>query len=402
MSAGGAEGSIRLTTNPLLWGAYLACSWTWCIGMFLPALLLRDHGWLGFVVFAVPNVVGAAAMGWVLTSPESSKRFVETHAGWVWWFGVITIAYHVYWAVWAAPMVRDALGLTDTYLFGAGAVVVAFAIVSGRIVRAGKAPALSAILMVVSLGLLGAMLVTGAGDDATQALIEAPKSSHSALLLAPLACLGFLLCPYLDGTFHHARQHLPGKTAGRIGFTVGFGVLFAAMIVLTTRYAGWILGGGAWAVPEWLGAWLVVHLGCQWVFTVRVHLDRVHAIRGESIETMQILYGSALLAGGLGLALARAGSYAAMSMGEVGYRSFLWFYGLVFPCAVLYRAVRAHSTEVPMQRWMMWAAIGIASPMFWMGFIERQLFWLIPGVVVAVVGAFVLKGTDRLADRTVV
>ena len=400
MSAEGAEGSARLTTNPLLWGAYLACSWTWCIGMFLPGLLLRDHGWLGFIVFAIPNVVGAAAMGWVLTSPEASKRFVEKHSGWVWWFGVVTIAYHVYWALWAGPMIRDALGLTDTYLFGAGAVVVAFAIVSGRIVRAGKAPALSAVLMLVSLGLLVAMLVTGAGDAATDALIEAPKSEYSAWFLGPLASLGFLLCPYLDGTFHHARENLPGKTSGRVGFTVGFGVLFAAMIVLTTRYAGWILGGGAWAVPEWLGAWLVVHLGCQWVFTVRVHLDRLHAIRGDSIGTMQISYGTALLAAGLGLGLARAGSHAAMSMGEVGYRSFLWFYGLVFPCAVLYRAVRAHSTGVPMQRWMMWAAIGVATPMFWMGFIERQLVWLIPGVVVAVVGAFVLKGTDRSDAHT--
>src|SRR5690242_7362807 len=48
------------------WGAYLACSWTWCISMFLPVLLVRDYGVWGFVVFAVPNVIGAGAMGWVL------------------------------------------------------------------------------------------------------------------------------------------------------------------------------------------------------------------------------------------------------------------------------------------------------------------------------------------------
>ena len=28
--------------NTIGWGAYLACSWTWCIGMFLPVLLIRD------------------------------------------------------------------------------------------------------------------------------------------------------------------------------------------------------------------------------------------------------------------------------------------------------------------------------------------------------------------------
>ncbi|MDB5302268.1 MAG: hypothetical protein JWO87_3931, partial [Phycisphaerales bacterium] len=43
------------------WGAFLACSWTWCIGMFLPVLLVRDFGEMGWLVFAAPNVVGAAA-----------------------------------------------------------------------------------------------------------------------------------------------------------------------------------------------------------------------------------------------------------------------------------------------------------------------------------------------------
>ena len=64
------------------WAAYLACSWTWCIGMFLPVLLVRDYGVWGWIVFAVPNVLGAAAMGWVLRSAEVSPMRPCERRGW--------------------------------------------------------------------------------------------------------------------------------------------------------------------------------------------------------------------------------------------------------------------------------------------------------------------------------
>src|SRR4051812_22981962 len=47
-------------TRPVLWAIFLGVSWTWVIGMFLPVLLVRDYGLLGWVVFAIPNVIGAA------------------------------------------------------------------------------------------------------------------------------------------------------------------------------------------------------------------------------------------------------------------------------------------------------------------------------------------------------
>ena len=64
----------------ILWAIYLASSWTWCIGMFLPVLLVRDYGIWGWIVFAVPNVLGAAAMGWVLRSRSSSRHILIAHA----------------------------------------------------------------------------------------------------------------------------------------------------------------------------------------------------------------------------------------------------------------------------------------------------------------------------------
>ena len=70
------------TRGPLaavLWGAFLGCSWTWVIGMILPALLLRDYGLYGWFVFAVPNVLGAALIGLVLFRPQWSVNIVRNH-----------------------------------------------------------------------------------------------------------------------------------------------------------------------------------------------------------------------------------------------------------------------------------------------------------------------------------
>src|SRR5688500_16462821 len=76
------------------WALFLAASWTWVIGMFLPVLLVRDFGMWGWIVFAVPNVIGAAAMGWRLRDADASKRFVRGHASACRACSLVTIAYH--------------------------------------------------------------------------------------------------------------------------------------------------------------------------------------------------------------------------------------------------------------------------------------------------------------------
>jgi len=391
------------TTNPILWGAYLACSWTWCIGMFLPAILLRDHGWTGLAVFALPNCIGAAAMGWVMRTPESSRRFAERHPVALRSFSIITIGFHVFWIAWIMPILRDALPMPDAYLFGAGATGVAFAIVSGRAVRAGAAPRLGAALLVLSLAVLGALLATGQGADANAALARRADPSAMTWALAPIACFGFFLCPFLDPTFHHARTHLPSRGSARAAFSVGFLVFFALMIVLTTRYAGVMVGAleGAVFTPidsPLIASGVLAHILCQWVFTVRVHLNRLGAAPGADPARVRTLFGVALVCAMLAILSPRIPDISGLSAGEVGYRSFLWFYGLVFPSLVLYLVVRRRAHRVPLQRALMVAAIAVATPMFWMGFIERSHFWLVPGVVVACAGAFVLRAAPREND----
>jgi len=401
MSEQSPTGSSQLTTNPLLWGAYLGCSWTWCIGMFFPVLLLRDFGWVGFIAFAVPNVVGAAAMGWVLTSREQSTNFVDRHPAALWWFSAITIGFHIFWIIWIISLLKDALPMPDEYLFGAGAIAIAFIFSSGRLIRFGKAPQLAMLLWIVSAAVLIALVVKPEAKPALDALIELPRAASGVGWFVPVSIFGFLLCPYLDITFHHARQNLTTKTTGRIGFTVGFCVFFALMIVLTTQYAGLIAGAMRGdesmitITAPWLAAGVLIHLLCQWIFTVRVHLDRMKALKPHPLLGQHALFIVALIAGLAGFIVPSITGHAGLTAGEIVYRGFLTFYGLIFPCYMLYRVIRSHSTDVPLQRWMMWLAIGVALPMFWMGFIERQAIWLGPGMVVAFCGAFLLKGKQE-------
>jgi len=60
------------------------------------------------------------------------------------------------------------------------------------------------------------------------------------------------------------------------------------------------------------------------------------------------------------------------------------FYGLVFPAYVWLCMIPGRGRLEP-TRWQLLVfalAVLIALPMFWMGFIQRQLIWLLPGVAI--------------------
>ncbi|MFG0246023.1 MAG: hypothetical protein ACF8MF_08260 [Phycisphaerales bacterium JB052] len=372
-------------SNPIVWGAYLACSWTWCIGMFLPVLLLRDFGWLGFLVFAVPNVIGAAAMGWVLKSRGESETFVLKHAKAVWCFSAVTLAFHVFWVLWIFQYLRMGLYMSQNASYGVLAAFIAFWLVTKRSSYFKRMPQLATALWIFSALVLVATFVTPDLGPINQRFHKAHPSNAMGLFLLPISTFGFLLCPYLDVTFHHARQQLGNKQRGRIGFTVGFMVMFALMIVLTTRYAPMINDAlnGQRANPTqttWIGAVLLAHILFQWVFTVQVHLDRVKAMPIKSVPPYNMLIGVALLAGLIGFFATNLPSIAGLSGGEIVYRCFIGAYGLVFPTYVLYRAVLARNGARPMSMVAVWGAIVLATPMFWLGFMQGESVWLAPGM----------------------
>ena len=96
------------------WPVFLATSWTWCIGMFLPVLMVRDYGIRGFLVFALPNMIGAAAMGTVLKSPGHSRRMVESHGVAGSAFSTVTILFHGYFIAWVVRGLIGPIGIWIT------------------------------------------------------------------------------------------------------------------------------------------------------------------------------------------------------------------------------------------------------------------------------------------------
>src|SRR3954471_6160308 len=95
-----AEDSSTSGRDVIGWASFLAASWTWCIGMFLPVLLVRDFGPASFAVFAIPNVLGAVLMGWVLHRPGTSETFVANHGRACWAFSFVTVAFQVFFLCW--------------------------------------------------------------------------------------------------------------------------------------------------------------------------------------------------------------------------------------------------------------------------------------------------------------
>lgn len=386
--------------HPLLWAAYLACSWTWCIGMFLPALLIRDAGWMGYAVFFVPNVVGAGLMGFVLRSPEAAATLARNHAFMARVFSAITLAFHIFWFAWVTSFIRDAFPIGDTWIMVAAALGIAFAITSGRIVRFGAAPRAAVMLWLVGLGtIVYALMTPNSVTPSTPDMIALGTDPASAAWLLPVTVFGFMLCPYLDLTFLLARRSSPGVNGGRIAFGVGFWLLFPVMIGLTAVYAGPLIavlkGGNVTSIEPAVGAAILLHMIVQWVFTVRVHSDRLFSPidslgpatdgdRGKQmwdhpLPVAAVIFGC-LVAGVLGVFAPSLPSHADMSAGEIIYRGFLSAYGLLFPVYVWARMIPR--TRRPTHgAWV--SAWVLAAPFYWMGFIEREGIWLVPGVLIA-------------------
>lgn len=389
-----SEQAIRWTVV-LGWAIYLAVSWTWCIGMFLPILLLRDFGWPGFVAFAAPNVAGAAAMGWVIASPDSSRRFVERHRLACVVFSAATALFHLAFAAFVIfPLDAMRAGIVGTL-----AVLLAPILLSWL-----DRPRLVAVCVyAISLGVIAFFVVRGwvpaseVDPDAARALGSMRLPGYEVLLLAPACAFGFLFCPYLDMTFHRARQSLRAPES-RLGFGLGFGLFFFAMILFTAAYAPVFTPMYTPLGPKperMLLTALVLHLSAQAIATIAFHM---RSLRTQSSHPLGrgafwAVAAIALLLAGF-ILLPRVGSPSPPSFADpderlIWYRSFMSLYGLVFPAYVWLLAIPTRDghagisgTEGRSKMRVLAVAVLLAAPCFWLGFVERQTWWLAPGMAV--------------------
>jgi hypothetical protein len=358
--------------SPILWAIYLGMSWTWIIGMFLPVLLVRDYGVWAWVIFAIPNCLGAAAMGWVMKTRRQSVAFVQDHATAGRVFSLVTIAFHLFVTAWLCPrLVGNAGWIVPIVL-----VQLAF---TPMLRGAGQLTA-SVLTFVASCVIAIGLFNNGGLTPPPEGVMSFGSGEMVGLSLVCL--LGFLLCPYLDLTFHRARQQTTDAGA-KVAFGLGFCVFFASMIVLTLFYAGSML-----SATKTVANLLVAQLAIQAALTVALHARVLHdqAQARDDASDLRAGVGFALAVGLLG---AMAGffaeswgqSYAGLTVSEIVYRCFMSFYGLAVP---------AYAFTSFKRRGARWVAtsiiIVIAMPFYWLAFVERQMSWAIVGGAVVVIG----------------
>ena len=379
----------------LLWACFLGCSWTWVIGMFLPIMLLRDYGLWGWVAFAVPNVIGSAAMGTVLRTPAASWNIVQKHPTAMRWFAAVTIAYHLYVVFWLFGLLWAALLCVLPW-------IVMNAVQRQKI--GGWLPWISVGVAVVSWGCFSmASRLDGAwmdvGFSAEADLFASRLTPLDLWLLAPGFVGGFLLCPYMDPTFHRARYSTSIGT-GRLAFLLGFGVVFGSMIVFSLMYAGLLrplIGGGdtSWIASPW---WVIlgIHFAVQIAFSISAHSREFFtdsfAKAGRSTDVLVFLLIVGLTVWGV-VARTQDVMVAGLTLGEAGYRLFLLVYGVVFPAYVLICMIptRRRGVGLTSRRWVFAGASLLGMPMGIAGLILGQSAWLLGLYAALLMGRLVVE-----------
>jgi len=331
--------------------------------MFLPVLLVRDYGMSGWVVFAVPNIIGAAAMGWVIRSSAASATMVEKHRVACISFSLVTIAFQVFFAGWMfTPIVA-------VMLVGAMAAVQLLLQMDRWV---------GILVWLLSTGAFGVFIASGGAFAESSLPMEFSRQPSIDLLWLSMACVfGFMLCPYLDLTFHRARGE---ALNARIAFTLGFGVFFLVMILFTLAYSGLLVGvAGDVPVngPQLALQAVAAHMMLQLIFTVAVHAREISSSAKPMIAWPMV--GSAGVIGAF-LSMGRHVDFniGTLLMPELIYRALMGFYGLVFPAYVWLCMIPSASQK--RARIVFAIAVLLAMPMFWLGFIEQKMIWILTGI----------------------
>jgi hypothetical protein len=129
----------------------------------------------------------------------------------------------------------------------------------------------------------------------------------------------------------------------------------------------------------------------QLIFTIGVHAREVATAQQVGMK-WPLLIGAAAV--GLGLSMGR---YSDFSMGplllpELIYRGFMGFYGLIFPAYVWLCLIPSASPS--RARGVFVIAVLLALPMFWLGFMQQQMIWILPGMAL-VLASRLLVGMPR-------
>jgi hypothetical protein len=305
--------------------------------MFLPVLLVRDYGVWGWVVFAVPNVLGATAMAFVLSRPGSSEALVEKHRTACATFSFVSIAFQGFFLFWVVSFISIPWVV----------VAIAIACVTGvvSLFRSGGAMLSATLVWLISVGVLVWILQIAPPEPFNVEFPQTFSVEGGNLITLSVVCMfGFLLCPYLDLTFHYARQS-QGSGSAKISFVIGFCVFFLVMLILTLAYARPMVnlafgepffGPGGTLINPLFANLVAFHMTIQILFTMFIHVRKLFAVLSKKsahkyMLTLNVTLFACLLLGAIFESLPEL---FGLDGREVVFRAFMVFYALVAPAYV--------------------------------------------------------------------
>jgi hypothetical protein len=345
--------------------------------MYMPVFLMGDFGWPVWVAFAIPNVFGAALVGFAHRNKSGVAEFIDRHEHAIRLFSLVTVLFHVVFLTWFLTL---PLGLyLDRPSWMSPPVVIIALLIAWHLSRLAHRH-LMAVALVVWLASL--VLLALAGVTTGWLAMHAPPAlvvdaMPDLAWLAPVLALGFLTCPHLDRTILRVA-HDASDGSRRAIFTLGYGFFFLVMITGTLLYASGFLTIHVYS------PFIFVHIVLQSIFTMGVHLRELRQMgfvlkRFEGDRSRDTVNGIAVAA-----LLVLALSVFNVREHEVYNHRFVYdlvlsMYALVFPAYVWIVAIsRTRSPGHPLAVYV--ATLVLASPLFWLGAIERDWFWLTPGV----------------------
>jgi hypothetical protein len=313
----------------LAWTVYLGMSWTWCVGMFLPVVLYREFGFAAWVAITIPNVIGAASVGFAFARAGTSAAVVAAHREAVVGFSAVTLAFHAFFLFWLSHA-----GLIPPV---AAAAAVAIGLCVGLVRR--RSVGVDLLLGLAVLAVSATVMAHGLAHFGRAELVppHPPGTPTGMAGLSVVCAFGFLCCPYLDATFHRACQSL-APNPKRMAFGVGLGVVFLSMIAGTMLYAGDFNAGFTGAFTRaGIGTWVATHLCVQCGYKWAVHLRALPAWRRVDGAIWAVALATAgVFAVGIVAGAGLGADYpdGLILHGQVYYRIFMSFYGLLFPAYV--------------------------------------------------------------------
>ena len=218
------------------WAASIGSTWLWGLGFFFSMHVTLTYGWLGFLLFAVPNALGLGLFGLIAGRradlPAWWARVRGRYAGFFLLYQVAAIAITLFAA--GAGFWQPAFGP------GAAVAVAALALAGclfGHVVGLSGLRRWHGPLLVVGLAAAATALVALWRDPAGPVVGAAAGIDRRFVGLMLPTLIGFLLGPWLDA--QHWQRAVAIREAGRsVGQTYAAGaVLFFGLLCLNAALA---------------------------------------------------------------------------------------------------------------------------------------------------------------------